>query len=1566
MRHFNSFIIGEGLLTLQCAEALLAEGNPIFGLITANPDIRSWAEERSVKCIDPSADISAALHEEPFDYLFSIVNYQVLPKEVLALPRMGAINFHDSLLPRYAGAYATSWAIMNREATHGVTWHAMTASVDAGDILAQQQVEIAAGETAHTLNLECYEAGLTSFKELIRGLAQDGITPIKQNSLERTYFSYYLRPPAAGIISWNREALEIDAVVRALDFGSYPNPMGLAKIAVKDELVLVTRVHVLETVCGKAPGTVLEIGSDSLTVATLDHDLEISSLSAVDGRALSVSEFVERFHLSEGDRFEEIDPVVSERLTRMVQSVCKDEGYWVDRLAELEPYSFQLTHSPTSETQEASLEEVSIEIPEGLDVLRRAGLSELSQSDLLLALFALFLARISEVRCFDLGLIVSDEYLDRGFRDLFASQVSLRIKLSETQSLVQSLEAVKEQIEITRQHKPYLRDIRPRYPLLTETQNPGPSFPVVVQLSDDFDNGQSSGSELTLVIAKEDCRFRFNRQVLDKNYVNALKGQFGAFLESAVTHSDERTVDLDILSAEERRRLLFDWNDMGRDYPQDKCLHHLIEDQVAITPEAIALVFADKQLTYGELNEQANILAHQLIAKGVGSESLVAICAERSLEMMVGLLAILKAGGAYVPLDPTYPKERLALMLEDSQAPILLTQRRLMNRIPQNGAQTVFLDDECRVLGDHDLRNPSDRVLPDNLAYVIYTSGSTGKPKGVMLTHRNVVNFCTGMDDRIDTGSPGVWLAVTSISFDISVLELFWTLARGFKVVIYSGKEIAAPRSKAAVRTGSKAIEFSLAYFASEHADGGEAKYRLLLEGAKFADRNGFSAVWTPERHFHSFGGLYPNPSVTGAAIAAVTNRIQIRAGSVVLPLHNPIRVAEEWSVVDNLSGGRVAISFASGWHPNDFVLAPQNYQDRKELTLREIETVQQLWRGETVKFRNGVESDYDVRILPRPIQPELPVWITAAGHPDTFRVAGEMGANLLTHLLGQTVEELADKIDIYKQAWLSGGHDPKGGHITLMLHTFVSEDTEAAREKVRVPFKSYLGSSVDLIKKASWTFPAFKSTSGNGTRDLDKEQLTPDEMEALLDHAFNRYFETSGLFGSLEKCEEMAESLRQIGVDEIACLIDFGVDFDSVMSSLEDLKALKDRCLQAATKDEERYSLPALMAMHEVTHLQCTPSLATMLLHDDRSHQAFRSLQKLFLGGEALPQSLADRVGELVTGEVINMYGPTETTIWSTTSQMTRGKRVNIGRPIANTDVYILDKDLQPVPVGMVGELVIGGAGVARGYLHRPDLSAEKFVPNPFKIGSEERVYRTGDLARYLANGEIEFIGRLDQQVKIRGFRIELGEIETILNGHPAIREAVVTVKEPTPAEKQVVAYVIPRKEVSGEDLRNALSEKLPDQMIPAAFVFLKSFPLTPNGKLDRRLLPDPEAEVGQRDKPFLPPRTALEEVVASILGGVLNLPRVGIDDDFFALGGHSLLGAQVISRIRDVFQIDLSLRRLFEAPTVAELAKALVEKEPKPGQAEKIAIILKNIQDMPAQPGEYRQAQAATVGIV
>ncbi|MBR7832554.1 LLM class flavin-dependent oxidoreductase [Actinospica durhamensis] len=345
-------------------------------------------------------------------------------------------------------------------------------------------------------------------------------------------------------------------------------------------------------------------------------------------------------------------------------------------------------------------------------------------------------------------------------------------------------------------------------------------------------------------------------------------------------------------------------------------------------------------------------------------------------------------------------------------------------------------------------------------------------------------------------------------------------------------------------------MDFSLFYFAddAESEDATADAYRLMLDGARFADQHGFTAVWTPERHFHQFGGLYPNPSVTAAAIAAVTERVHIRAGSVVAPLHHPIRIAEEWSVVDRLSAGRAGISFAPGWHATDFALRPESYDERRKVMFETLDQVRDLWRGKPIQVRDGAGEPREVRSFPRPVQPELPVWITSSGNPETFVNAGRAGAGLLTHLLGQDPDDLAKKITAYRTASAAEGFG--NGHVVLMVHTFLAEQEQTAREQVREPLMAYLRSSFDLLAASSKV---------RGVQ-VDAAALEPDEIEFFLERSFDRYYADGGLLGTPGQAAANLDRFARLGVDEIACLIDFGIPYDQAMHSLHLLDGLRAR----------------------------------------------------------------------------------------------------------------------------------------------------------------------------------------------------------------------------------------------------------------------------------------------------------------------------------------------------------------------------------------------------------------------
>ena len=603
------------------------------------------------------------------------------------------------------------------------------------------------------------------------------------------------------------------------------------------------------------------------------------------------------------------------------------------------------------------------------------------------------------------------------------------------------------------------------------------------------------------------------------------------------------------------------WNRTEAAYPRNACVHQLLEAQARRTPQAIAVTFGDNSLDYAELNLRANQLARLLQQQGVARETLVGVCLERSLEMVVALLGILKAGAAYVPLDPAYPKDRIQHVLEDAHVRVLITQPELLKQLPSS-AKTICLDPQWKALTGQSGDGVATEVASSNLAYVIYTSGSTGKPKGVQLEHRSVVNFLCSMQKQPGFAQNDVLVAVTTLSFDIAGLEMY-------------------------------------------------------------------------------------------------------------LPL---------------LSGGRI-------------VIAPR-------------------------------EATYDGRLLS------------------------------------------------------------------------------------------------ELIEKS------------------------------------------------------------------------------------------------------------------KATVMQATP--ATWRLLFESGWRGDRRL-KVLVGGEALPAELAH---ELVArcGEIWNMYGPTETTIWSSLYRVRgdEGRILPIGQPIANTTFYVLDDARQPVPVGSEGELYIGGEGLARGYFERPELTAEKFVPDPFSALPQARMYRTGDLARFREDGNVEYLGRLDHQVKIRGFRIELGEIEAVLDQHPDVLRSVVVAREESSGDKRLVAYVVCNTDstASSAELREHARSQLPDYMVPSAIVQLGTLPLTPNGKVDRKALPAPKATDFASDVNYVAPRDPVELKLANLWEETLGIRPIGVKTSFFDLGGRSLLAARLFTQISSAFGKDLPLATLFRAPTIEQLARELRDSSAKPAYTSLVTI--------------------------
>ncbi|MBZ4419893.1 non-ribosomal peptide synthetase/type I polyketide synthase [Myxococcus sp. RHSTA-1-4] len=859
------------------------------------------------------------------------------------------------------------------------------------------------------------------------------------------------------------------------------------------------------------------------------------------------------------------------------------------------------------------------------------------------------------------------------------------------------------------------------------------------------DEGGFSG---TLDYAEE----RFAPETMER-----LVAHWNALLAAAVADPEQRLSALPLESGSERVAAPAERSAEPAPVP----VASLLETQATRDAGAVALTAGGRGVAWGELHGKARRLAAELVDRGVGPEVLVAVCLEPSVERVAALWAVLEAGGAYVLLSVPQLRELATLAHEGGPPPLLLTHSRVRTSVALDASRVLHVDTllaedgkGADALGPAQPGNaavgglssvgalaeplrrvarsvePRERNRPVNVSAETMVclepmAGPSGDRLRAVHTHRTVADLFRRLDASGDPAG-GVWLAAEETHTPGSGLELLWALTRGQRVVL--------PAERARfhlLSTGGGASrrgpDFSLSFFANDEDSLGGRKYRLLLEAAKFADANGFSAVWTPERHFHAFGGLYPRPAVVGAGVASVTERVGIRAGSVVLPLHDPILVAEEWSVLDNLSDGRVGVSFASGWHANDFVFAPDRYARRKEVMLRGLEEVRSLWRGGSVRRRNGAGDEVELSLRPRPVQKVLPIWLTAAGNPETFRLAGELGAYVLTNLMGQHLGELAGKVALYREAWRQHGHAGRG-HVSLMMHTYLGADPAEVRQRVRQPLLNYFRSSVDILA-------GFVASQG---LKMDPRSLTPADVDALLEHGIERYLEDGGLFGTPDSCGPVVERVRGLDVDEVACLVDFGVEVEATLEGLSHLDALRGRYspepaapVPVTTLEEgpgAAESLLALVRDSGATQLHCTATLARALAELPGAAEALRSVRRVLLEGAtaeaaaSLARSLPAEVVHRDAG--LGAWMPSDATAWP-----------------REVSWDVVDARGRPVPPGVVGELAVAGAGVPRGFWNSTGSTSLRVLQ---AAEEGERRLVTGRRARRRLDGSLELLAPL------------------------------------------------------------------------------------------------------------------------------------------------------------------------------------------------------------------------------
>jgi amino acid adenylation domain-containing protein len=1319
---------------------------------------------------------------------------------------------------------------------------------------------------------------------------------------------------------------------------------------------------------------------------------------------------------------------------------------------------------------------------------------------------------------------------------------------------------------------------------------------------------------------------KYNADLFAVPTVTALACHYAGLLRALVASPETRVSEVPLLSPAEQHQILEEWNDTARNYPRNVCLHQLIAAQAERTPNAVALVFEGKRLTYRELDERANQLAHYLQKLGVTAETRVGISLDRSFEMVIGLLGILKAGGAYVPMDPSYSEARLAFMLQDAGARILLAQKHLMPALKATKAEIVCLDADWDKIARESTDQPEPRARAENLAYMIYTSGSTGRPKGAMNEHRAVVNRLLWMQDEFQFGPADVVVQKAPFSFDVSVGEFFAPLIAGARLVVAKpeGHKDPGYLIDLVKREGVTIMHFDpsmLRIFL-----GAEGVERCASLRAVVCSGEALPPDLVIRFYAHSSATLHNLYGSTETG-GEVTRWTCPRHGDLsVVPIGKPVANTQCYILDQHLQPVPVGVAgelhlggaqVGRGYHNRPELTAekfiPDPFADPPGRRLYKTGDLCRYLRDGNIEYLGQIEEHeaFFRQMLGDIDEPTAPFGLLdvrgdgsgieqahLAVDPDLARRlrarARKLGvsASSLFHLAWARVlakvsgrEDVVFGTVLFEPTQGSEGADRVTGSFInilpirirvgeqevetavrcthnlladLMRHKHAApalaqrcsavpapvplfsallnyrdspdgeqvlsgEALQAREEMTRPPAEERANSpfivsvndfagdfsldaqtpaSVGPLRVCQFMGTALEALAGALENQPSKAVRTLDVLPASERHRVLHEWNDTGAAFPSERCvhqlfeaqvektpdaiaivfeeesltyaelncraNQLAHHLCALGVRpdaRVAICIERGLEMIVALLAVlkaggayvpldpsyppERLRFMLDDSTPLALLTQTRLQalfsgLPGTVPVLDLTaanpawqnlpestpdpqSIGLTPNHLAYVIYTSGStgqpkgvliqHRSLVNLIQWHLNAFVLQREdrcssmarfgfdaatweiwpplccgailtfppsensndteallswwrnqelevsfLPTPIAELAFGQgttnnslrflliggdrlrqlpppwlrhaLINNYGPTETTVVATSGPID-GSSVSIGRPIANTRVYILDARGEPAPVGVSGELYIGGVGVARGYLNRPELTAEKFLDDPFVGEPGARMYRTGDLGRWLPDGNIEFVGRNDFQVKIRGFRIELGEIETRLAQHPAVRQAAVIAREDTSGDKRLVAYYTAtagKTETAGqpqeppltaEQLRSHLSATLPEYMVPAAYVRLKSFPLTPNGKVDRRALPLPESQPSSPGTGHVRGRNHVERVMCQIWAEVLGVEEVGIFDHFFELGGHSLTATHMVARLKDAFKTDIPLRSVFIAPTIAEMSK-------------------------------------------
>ena len=1155
--NIKCYIIGKGSLLIKSAEMLLANNHEILGILSDDKDVISWADKNNVDYLQYESyiEIKEYLLKNEFDYLFSIVNNVFIKDDILELPKRVAINFHDSPLPKYAGANATSWAIIEDQKEHAITWHKIDNQYDAGAILKQIKFSISKEDTVFSLNAKCFEKAIEGFKELLSDIESDNICEIAQDLRHRSYISRINNTDLKQDYMWNVGLLSkemttenIESLIKALDYKTYDNQLAKVKFILNEKIYMINKIIILNEEAAKEAGQVVEILGDKIKIATKNKNIIIDEIRDINNVKINISELILNNKITVNTNLF-LDKNALQNIKEFDKKVCKFEDFWVNQFLSFD--NSDIPYISTNKIEDKRIKVVKLDDR----IINNLSNRYKDVNEIILTTFLMYIRKLYKKDHISIGYKSKELNIKDEVKNIYSSIVPFNIDITENNIFSNVAKESEILIKEMVKNRTYSKDMFLRY---KDIKSKNIKYNICYTETDICDLSDSvreilnnkDKNLITLIDSEKILSGEVELQIInDENNISAILKcsdkvsyenikQITKQIEYLLSNIDNNYTikELSLISEAERKKIINIWNNTDADYEKDKGYIDLFENVVRKFPDKIAIKKDNESLTFFELNKKANQLANYLIKEGIKKEDCVGILFNKSINMLVSLLAVLKTGAVYIPIDKKYPIERIKYIIQDSNLKIMITNNKLDTEYDDLLNKIIILDDVEEQLEEETSEDLKVDIKTDDLAYIIYTSGSTGRPKGVLVSHRGLNNLKVAQKELFNLNENDNILQFSSFSFDASIWEISLAINVGATIVL------------------------------------GEENDILPGKGlVKFINNNKITAISMPPSAF------------------------------------SMISEDEELKYVHTIIVGSEA-----------------------------------CWMELIKKWRNKVR--------------------------------------------------------------IFNGYGP----------------TEAT---VCVSFKEYLG-------------------------------------------------------------------------------------------------------------DEEI----------------CT-----------------------------------------------------------------------IGTPITNTQIYILDENLEPIPIGIPGEIYIGGAGVAKGYLNKEELTNEKFVPNKFT--NTGLMYRSGDVAKYTETGDIEFVGRIDNQIKVRGYRIELEEIENVALENKNIKKVVCLLQEDD-GDKKVILYYITNKKIEAKELRTFMEAKLPNYMIPAYFVKVDEFPSMPNGKVNKNELL--KIDIFKDDnKKNIVPRNNMEEILSILWSKALKRKNINITDDFFEIGGHSLLAIKIITNLNEEQNLEIPISTMFEHPTIQELAK-------------------------------------------